>query len=86
MEKTMLQYALLKNHAGLLLCGDYNSLRELHEVVHEVNENSVLVRNKEGEFLSLAYDVRKAYEGQRRVLQPPDGYPEVGTSFGVEIL
>ncbi|ABX19356.1 conserved hypothetical protein [Burkholderia multivorans ATCC 17616] len=44
----MLQYALLKNHAGLLLCGDYNSLRELHEVVHEVNENSVLVMDKEG--------------------------------------
>ncbi|WP_374122264.1 DUF6904 family protein, partial [Burkholderia multivorans] len=36
--------------------------------------------------MSLAYDVRRAYEGQRRVLPPSDGYPEVGTSFGVEIL
>lgn len=82
----MLTYDLLKNHAGLLLCGDYMTLRALHEVVHEVDERSPLVRDKEGTFLALAYDVRKAYERQRRVLPPPEHYPEIGVRFGVEIL
>lgn len=33
----------------------------LHEVVHEVNDRSPIVINKEGSFLGLAYDVRKAF-------------------------
>ncbi|GIK74530.1 MAG: hypothetical protein BroJett021_35180 [Chloroflexota bacterium] len=82
----MLTYRLLKNHAGLLLTGDYQTLRALHEVIHNVNERSPLVLNTEGAFLGLAYDVRKAYEGQRRKVKPPDGYPEIGPRFGVEIL
>lgn len=52
----MLSYALLKNHAGLLLTGDYWSLHALHEMVHDINEHSPLVKNKEGAFLGLAYD------------------------------
>ncbi|WP_244491207.1 recombinase family protein [Paramesorhizobium deserti] len=67
----MLSYHVLKNHAGILLIGDCTSLRWLHEVVHDVNERSPLVTDKEGMFLGLAYDVRKAYEQQREVLQPP---------------
>ncbi|RTL47033.1 MAG: hypothetical protein EKK53_00830 [Burkholderiales bacterium] len=82
----MLTYSLLKNHAGVLLTGDYNSLKALHEVVHEVNERSPLLKDKEGSFLGLAYDARKAYEQQRRVIKPPEHYPELGTRFGVEIL
>ncbi|GEC33921.1 hypothetical protein N181_29300 [Sinorhizobium fredii USDA 205] len=82
----MLSYHLLKNHAGVLLIGDYTSLRWLHEVVHDVNERSPLVTDKEGMFLSLAYDVRKAYEQQREVLQPPQHYEEMGVRFGVKIL
>jgi len=61
----MLSYQLLKNHAGILLIGDYNSLRWLHEIVHDVNERSPLIDDKEGPFLALAYDIRKAYERQR---------------------
>lgn len=30
--------------------------------------------------------MRKAYEGQRRKIKPPEHYPEVGPRFGVEIL
>lgn len=82
----MLTYKLLKNHAGILLCGDYQTLASLHEVIHDVNERSILVKNKEGTFLGLAYDVRKAYEGQRRKLEPPEECPEMGLRFGVEIL
>lgn len=82
----MLAYSLMKNHAGVLLTGDYCSLRTLHEVVHEVNERSPLVKDKEGALLGLAYEVRKAYEEQRKVIKPPEQYPEIGPRFGVEML
>lgn len=82
----MLSYRLLKNHAGIMLIGDYTSLRWLHEVVHDVNKRSPLVRDKEGMFLGLAYDVRKAYERQREILEPPEHYEEMGTRYGVRIL
>ena len=82
----MLTYSLLKNHAGVLLTGDYHSLKVLHEVVHEVNERSPLLKDKEGSFLGLAYDARKAYEQQREVIKPPEHYPEIGTRFGVQVL
>ncbi|GAB6852509.1 DUF6904 family protein [Paraburkholderia kururiensis] len=82
----MLDYQLLKNHAGILLVGDYHSLIELHEVVHDVNERSPLIPQEDGPFLGLAYDVRKAYEQQREILQPPEGYEEMGVRYGVEIL
>lgn len=82
----MLTYSLLKNHAGVLLTGDYDTLRVLHEVVHDVNEKSPLLKDKEGPFLGLAYDVRKAYEQQREVIKPPEHSPEIGTRFGVKIL
>ena len=82
----MLTYSLLKNHAGILLIGDYTSLKTFHEVVHEVNEKSPLLLDKEGLFLALAYDVRKAYEKQREVIEAPKHFPEIGTRYGVQIL
>ena len=82
----MLTYQLLKNHAGLLLAGDYQSLRSLRDIVVDVNNRSPIIRDKEGSFLGLAYDLRKAYEGQRKVVEPPEGYPEIGPRFGVEIV
>ena len=82
----MLHYERLRNHAGILLVGDYETLKALHEVIHDVNERSPIVRDKEGVFLGLAYDVRKAFERQRRVLEAPEDRPEAGLRFGVEIL
>jgi hypothetical protein len=82
----MLTYSLLKNHAGILLTGDYNTLKVLHEVIHEINDQSPLIRDKEGVLLGLAYDVRKAYEQQEKVIKPPEHLPEVGLRFGVKIL
>ncbi|CAM2198531.1 transposase (plasmid) [Paraburkholderia kururiensis] len=61
----MLQFDLTKRHAGIVLWGDTWSLRAVHDLVHKVNEESPVVQNKEGFLLGLAYDVRKAYEGQR---------------------
>ena len=82
----MLTYTLLKNHAGVLVTGDYQTLKSLHEVIHDVNERSPLVKYKEGSFLGLAYDLRKAFDGKRRSLKAPEGYPEIGPRFGVEVL
>ncbi|MFA1627014.1 hypothetical protein ACDY96_31080 [Rhizobium mongolense] len=82
----MLSYSLLKNHAGILLIGDYTSLSWLHEVIHDVNDRSPLVKDKEGAFLGLAYDVRKALEQQREILQPPQHFEEIGLRYGVKIL
>jgi hypothetical protein len=82
----MLSHKLLKNHAGILLCGDYMTLEALHQVVHEVNDQSVLIEDKEGMFLGLAYDVRKAFERQRTVIKPEKHFPEMGVRYGVEIL
>lgn len=82
----MLEYRLLKNHAGILLVGDYGSLSVLHEVIHDVNERSPLIRDIEGTFLGLAYDVRKAYERQREIIEPPEFCEEIGIRYGVKIL
>lgn len=82
----MLSHTLLRNHAGLMLIGDYTSLQWLHEVIHDINERSPLVKNKEGLFLGLAYDARKAFEGQRETIRPPKHFKEVGVRFGVQIL
>ncbi|WP_062097273.1 hypothetical protein [Caulobacter sp. CCH5-E12] len=82
----MLQFELLKNHAGIVLIGDYLTLLELHALVHRVNEECPYIRDKEGAFLGLAYDLRKAYELQRRVIAPPSHTPQMGPRYGVEIL
>ena len=82
----MLSHSLLKNHAGILLVGDYTSLTWLHEVVHDVTERSPIVKDREGSFLGMAYDVRKAYERQREVIQPPKHIEEIGVRYGVQIL
>ena len=82
----MLSYKKKKNHAGILLVGDHTSLTWLHEVVHDVNDRSPIVIDKEGSFLGLAYDVRKAFERQREVIQPPKHFEEIGVRYGVQIL
>ncbi len=61
----MLQFDLTKRHAGIVLWGDTWSLRAVHDLVPKVNEESPVVTHKESLLLGLAYDVRKAYEGQR---------------------
>jgi hypothetical protein len=82
----MFGYKILKNNAGILLCGDYLMFKSLQEVVYEVNDASALIKNKEGHFMALAYDARKAHEGVRQVLQPPPYMPEIGVRYGVEML
>jgi len=82
----MLSYRLLKNHGGIMLIGDYHTLKVLHEVIHDVNERSPLIRDVEGVFIGLAYDVRKAFERQREIIEPPESFEEQGVRYGVKIL
>jgi hypothetical protein len=82
----MFSYNLLKNNAGFLLIGDYTSLRALHSVIHDINERSPLVRDRDGQLMNLAYEIRKAYEQSREILDPPQGYEEMGLRYGVHQL
>lgn len=82
----MLQYNLLNNHAGIMLMGDYHSLKVLYNVIHDVNQRSPLIKNKEGWLLNLAFDTRKAFEQQREIFPPPENFEEVGTLYGVQML
>jgi len=81
----MLECALNRHHTGLTLWGDYLSLRHLHEPIHTVVEGSVVIEDKEGFMLGLAYDVRKAQDGQRLQRKLKEG-PEPLVLYGVEIL
>lgn len=82
----MLTFELIGNCAGVILFNDYLSLRQMHRIVHDVNERSTNIRDKEGFFVGFAYDLRKAYEGQRRNTEPDKAQPYLGPRFGVEIL
>lgn len=74
------------NHAGILLIGYYTSLKELHKVVHDVNDRLPLIKEEDGPFLAWAYEVRKAYEQQLEILSPPEDHKAKGLRYGVEIL
>jgi hypothetical protein len=65
-----MQFELLKNHEGVLVLGSSDDFRAFHEIIHDVNERSPLIADKEGLFLGLAYDFRKAFEGRRHIRKP----------------
>ena len=82
----MLEFKLTRRHAGIALWGDYAALERAHEFVHRVVNESPVIEEKDGFVLGLAYDLRKALEGQRRkaVRSDPDG--SRSRIYGVEIL
>ena len=83
----MLDFELTPNHAGIVLWGDYESLRRLNTFINHVVQESIIVPDKEGFVLRLAYDVRKAHDGQRK-----EGYrnnlneSDRCRVYGVEVL
>lgn len=81
----MVEFELTSKHAGIRLWGDTWTLQRIHEVLHKINEQSVVIENKEGFFLGLAYDVRKAYEGQRKK-KTKTSFEDKCKIYGVEIL
>lgn len=82
----MLELTVTPNRAGLTLWGDYECLKRLHEFIHRLTEKSGYIGTKDGFVLGLAYDVRKAFQGQRS----QDTYTCNDTDhyrlYGVEIL
>jgi hypothetical protein len=67
--------------AGVALWGDSGSLRQAHAVVHQV-----LPEGLDGQFaMGLAYDLRKAFEGQRKREVALDLLDQPLTQYGVEI-
>lgn len=63
----MLSSQPTKYGAGITLAGDYADLADLHETIHYLASETGPLPPHHDEFaLGLAYDVRKAYEGERR--------------------
>jgi hypothetical protein len=69
----------------VLYCGDSEALNELHELIHYIVDESPLIKVKDGFMLSLAYDIRKAREGNRREQHQYDQH-DTYKLYGVELL
>jgi len=72
--------------AGIALSGDFADLADLHETIHYLTSETGPLSAHQAEFvLGLAYDVRKAYEGVRRIepINTPRGSAEY---YSVDIL
>lgn len=81
----MLHYKLTKYHTGIELWGDPWALRVLRALVHRLCHESPIIYDKEGAVVALAYDLRKAYEGQRLRAQR-EHLDDTCTIHGVQIL
>jgi hypothetical protein len=82
----MLSYRLSQDLAGIYLTADLLTLQALHEVIHQINDASPIVRDKEGLFFAMAHDVRKACEGRGEVIRPDPLSPGTGVRYAVEML
>lgn len=82
----MLRYDLTPNNAGIVLWGDSEALHELHTLIHTIVDESPVIKIKDGFMLALAYDVRKAREGQRREDQYQYEHKDSYQLYGVELL
>jgi len=61
----MLTSSPTKFGAGITLYGDAHDLRALRETIHKIADERIVDERFGNLMLSLAYDVRKAYEGSR---------------------
>jgi hypothetical protein len=75
----MIKIVPTKQGAGVTLWGDYNDLDSLYETVHFLAEAALY--DAQDFLLSLAYDVRHAFQGNRK-LESSNG----NTYFGVDII
>ena len=75
-----------KYGAGITLAGDYIDLRDLRETIHYFASDEGPLPPHHGEFVQgLAYDVRHAYQGDRRV-ETVDSQIANSTYFAVDII
>ena len=83
----MFTYELLDGCLGMKLIADFTTLTDLHEVIHDIYDRSPLLdEDSDIWMLGLAYEVRKAYEQQRDIIEPPAGFPEIGVRYGADML
>lgn len=82
----MLEFKLTPHHAGVTLWGDFEALDRLHTFIHHVVEESGYIEDKEGFVLGLAYDVRKAFQGQRSQDYRAHSEDDRCRIYGVEVL
>ena len=82
----MLQFKLTPHHAGVTLWGDFEVLDRLHNFIHHVVNQSVHIEDKEGFVLGLAYDLRKAFQGQRSQDYRTHSEDDRCCIYGVEVL
>ncbi len=84
---TRIQHAFAeptKQGVGLILYGDYNDLRSLHETIHSLCGDAGGCHSVQHEHaLSMAYDLRKAYEGKRESKSVGEGGD---TYLGVKLV
>lgn len=75
-----------KYGAGITIYGDYWDLSELHETIHYLSESSSLGNHLSDFVLGLAYDIRHAYQKDRKAKTfGHDEYDQVKYR-GVDIL
>ena len=80
----------VRDSTGFTLCGDYLDLRAAHETVHNIVNNSPVLTSQRhldlNEFtLGLAYDIRKAYEQQREIINLDCADDKQVTYYGVDV-
>jgi hypothetical protein len=68
-----------KYGTGIILFGDYVDLINLHETIHTLSGDDESIETDY--FLSFAYDIRKAYDGQREKKILGSGQ-EISTYYG----
>jgi hypothetical protein len=77
----MLIAKVTSNAGGFLLAGDSLDLNSLHESLHAVCPNEEEdSANPDNLILQLAYEVRKAKDGQRETISVPCDWPRKGKS------
>ena len=79
-----------RDSTGFTLCGDYLDLHAAHQTVHDIVTNSPVLNSQRyidlNEFtLGLAYDIRKAYEQQREIINLDCADDKQVTYYGVDV-
>lgn len=62
----MLQFELTKKNAGVTIWGDTWELRAVYEFIHKIIDENPSLKDKESFVLSLAYEIRHAFDGMRK--------------------
>lgn len=76
-----------KYGSGIFIFGHESDLISLHETIHELADEDLIAHQLVNLLLGLAYDIRKAFEGQREVRKIETVHHDNSIEcFGVRIL